>query len=237
VPNKMAGLHFCQWNALQASIGIQILTVEGQTASSSPDMRLRCFDQVATSLTFPFQHAHERRSMHRCVGNLSPAAPPPSSSLPARGVLGLLSPRAGTVAWRRSRAPPARVTGPSVSGRLPSRGYPPSLQRNVSLRRGGDGAGQGAGMYGDTTTSQYVQSRRGLWARGALQEQNRDKTAIRDPRTGTVGRGPNRDKTAICRTFIGPQSPSAGPSDDEKEVCRPCLQPKCADYSHARSLR
>jgi len=64
-----------------------------------------------------------------------------------------------------------------------------------------------------------------------LQEQNRNKTAIRDARAGTVGRGPNRDKTAICRTLIGPQSPSAGPSDDdEEEVCRPCLQPTSADY-------
>ena len=72
----------------------------------------------------------------------------------------------------------------------------------------------------------------------ALQEQNRNKTAIRDARAGTVGQGPNRDKTAICRTLIGPQSPSAGPSDDdEEEVCRPCLQPTSADYSSARSLR
>jgi len=53
------------------------------------------------------------------------------------------------VAWRRPRAPPARVTGPSVSGRWPSRGYPPSLPPDVSLRRGGHGAGQGAGMYED----------------------------------------------------------------------------------------
>jgi len=39
----------------------------------------------------------------------------------------------------------------------------------------------------------------------ALQEQNRDKTAIRAPRKGTMGRGPNRKKTAIGRTVIGPQ--------------------------------
>jgi len=90
-------------------------------------MSLRCFDQVATSLTFPFQHAHETRSMHRCVGHLPPAALPPSFSLTARGMLGLLSPRAGMVAWWRPRAPPARVTGTSVLGRWPSWGYPPSL--------------------------------------------------------------------------------------------------------------
>jgi len=39
----------------------------------------------------------------------------------------------------------------------------------------------------------------------ALQKQNRDKSAIRAPRTGTMGRGPNRKKTAIGRTVIGPQ--------------------------------
>jgi len=102
--------------------------------------------------------------MHRCVGHLPPAAPPRSSSLTARGMLGLLSPRFGMVPWRRPRAPPARVTGPSLSGRWPSREYHPSLEPDVSLRRGGDGAGQGAGMYEDTAIVQFFQSRRGLSA-------------------------------------------------------------------------
>jgi len=62
-------------------------------------------------------------------------------------MLVLMPPRAGMVALWRPRAPPARVTGPSVSGRWPSRGYPPSQQPDVSLRRGGDGAGQRTGMY------------------------------------------------------------------------------------------
>jgi len=72
--------------------------------------------------------------------------------------------------------------------------------------------------------------------RSSLQDQNRSKTAIRDARAGTVGRGPNHDKTAICRTLIGPQSPSAGPSEDEKEICRPCLQPTTAAYCSFRCL-
>jgi len=96
--------------------------------------------------------------MHRCVGHPLSAAPPPSFSLTARGMLVLMPPRAGMVALWRPRAPPARVTGPSVSGRCPSRGYPPSQQPDVSLRRGGDGAGQRTGMYEDTATSQFVQS-------------------------------------------------------------------------------
>ena len=45
------------------------------------------------------------------------------------------------------------------------------------------------------------------WCTPPLQEQKRDNTAIRDLHTGTVRRAPNRDKTAICRTLIVPQSP------------------------------
>jgi len=91
--------------------------------------------------------------MHRCVGRPLPAAPLPSSSLTDRGMLVLMSPRAETVAWRWPRAPLASVTASSVLGRGPSRGYPPSLQPDVSLRRGGDEAGKRAGMYEDTATS------------------------------------------------------------------------------------
>jgi len=70
--------------------------------------------------------------MHRCDGHRPLAAPLPSSNRTARGMLVLMSPRTWMVAWRRPRAPPARVTGPSVSGHWPSRGYPASLQPDVS---------------------------------------------------------------------------------------------------------